>query len=387
MSDQPVPVIDAMHFRRTLGQYPTGVVVITAVTDGEVVGMTVGSFASVSIDPPLVAFFATSTSGSWRAIRESGTAFCVNVLSADQEDVCRQVASRKSDKFEGIPLRITERGHAVLEEALAYIECETEAIHPGGDHDIVVGRVLNLDMQGTTNPLLFFRGGYGAFIPLSLASADAGLASQMRFVDVARGAMERLAGDLDAEVSAVCTAGEDLVIAATAGPLVRPEMITRVGQRWPFAPPTGALFAVHRDEAERRRWLTRAAEKFGAGAATELLERVEAEGAVYAVGPVDSQAPLFDVLSLDVPLDLVHEHAAAYNPSVDEVTGEIDLRFVSAPIVVGGEMVFELSAWGRRQPLTKAQARQIIDRVKACAAEISTIIIDAGLVPNAAAAV
>jgi len=87
-----LPSIDTALFREVLGQYPTGVVVVTATDNaGDAIGMTVGSFTSVSLDPPLVAFLPSKTSSSWRALRESGDSFCINVLGASQEDVCRAV--------------------------------------------------------------------------------------------------------------------------------------------------------------------------------------------------------------------------------------------------------------------------------------------------------
>src|SRR5271170_6112265 len=99
MSDQ----IDPGRFREVLGQYPTGVVVVTAISpNGDAVGMTVGSFTSVSLDPPLVAFIPAKLSSSWKALRESGRSIGVNVLAADQEDVCRAMVKRKDRKFDGI---------------------------------------------------------------------------------------------------------------------------------------------------------------------------------------------------------------------------------------------------------------------------------------------
>jgi 3-hydroxy-9,10-secoandrosta-1,3,5(10)-triene-9,17-dione monooxygenase reductase component len=96
--------IDPERFREVLGQYPTGVVVVTAMGPADdALGMTVGSFTSVSIDPPLVAFLPSKMSSSWRSLRESGGSFCVNVLSSDQEDVCRAIAMRKHNKFDGMP--------------------------------------------------------------------------------------------------------------------------------------------------------------------------------------------------------------------------------------------------------------------------------------------
>ncbi|RVW07808.1 flavin reductase [Prescottella agglutinans] len=166
--------IDGAHFRKVLGQYPTGVVVVTAVAaDGEPLGMAVGSFTSVSLNPPLVAFLPDRKSSSWKALRESGDRFCINVLGSDQEDVCRAVATRKERKFEGITWRPSSAGMPVLEGAVAYIDCTVQDIHDAGDHHIVVGRVNDLDMiAATARPLLFFRGDYGSFAPLALAAGE-----------------------------------------------------------------------------------------------------------------------------------------------------------------------------------------------------------------------
>lgn len=163
--------IETQHFRDVLGQYPTGVVVVTAAdADGEPVGMTVGSFTSVSLEPPLVAFLPSKTSSSWAALQATGDHFCINVLRADQEELCRAVAIRKSNKFAGFDWRLSAGGNPVLEDAVAWIDCVTEHIHDGGDHDIVVGRVIDLDFGSPGQPLLFFRGGYGSFRPSSSAS-------------------------------------------------------------------------------------------------------------------------------------------------------------------------------------------------------------------------
>ena len=103
--------------------------------------MTVGSFTSVSLDPPLVAFLPDRNSSSWRALRESGERFCVNVLSAGQEDVCRAVAVRKTDRFHDIEWRPSPAGNPVINGAVAWIDCVTEQLHDAGDHHIVVGAV------------------------------------------------------------------------------------------------------------------------------------------------------------------------------------------------------------------------------------------------------
>ena len=156
--------IDPAHFRHVLGHFPTGVTAVTASTARGPVGLAIGSFASVSLDPPLVAFFAGSGSGSWAGIQAAG-AFCVNVLAADQEDVCRRFASRVEDKFTGLGWRAGPSGAPRLAGAVAWIDCTVEAITEAGDHDLCIGRVTDLAVNPAERhgPLLFLRGGYGRF--------------------------------------------------------------------------------------------------------------------------------------------------------------------------------------------------------------------------------
>jgi len=151
------------HFRKVLGHYPTGVVVVTAYADGSPIGMTLGTFGSVSLDPPLISFSPGVTSKSWEALETSGTRYCVNVLAEDQEHVCRAVAMRRRDKFAGIPLETSPEGNPVVTGSLAYIDCELYEKHLAGDHYIVVAKVQGLDVLRPVQPLLFLGGGYGSF--------------------------------------------------------------------------------------------------------------------------------------------------------------------------------------------------------------------------------
>lgn len=160
MSDSPS--IDSAVFRQVLGHFPTGVTAVTAVHDGRPVGMAIGSFTSVSLDPPLVAFLPGKTSGSWQAIREAGS-FCVNVMAHDQLEVCGVMASKAEDKFEGVSWRPGPTGSPIIEGSIAYIDCTIDAIHDGGDHDIVVGAVVQLEVLDGRDPLLFYQGSYGTF--------------------------------------------------------------------------------------------------------------------------------------------------------------------------------------------------------------------------------
>ncbi|KUI36463.1 flavin reductase family protein [Mycobacterium sp. GA-2829] len=161
------PSVDPDVFRRVLGQFPTGVVVVTAMSGHHPVGMTVGSFTSVSLQPALVAFLPDRSSSSWRALRESGDRFCVNVLSAEQQDVCRLIAARKTDKFDGVDWRPSKAGNPIITGAVAYVDCTVEVVHEAGDHHIVIGRVDDLNVLTGSDPLVFLKGEYGSFRSLS----------------------------------------------------------------------------------------------------------------------------------------------------------------------------------------------------------------------------
>ena len=151
--------IDQAHYRQVLGHFPTGVTVVAGIDGDEPVGLAVGSFFSLSIEPALVGFCVGKSSTSW-ARMESAGAFCVNILGADQEDVCRVFATSGEDKFASIGWRRTETGSPLIDGVLAWIDCEVDAVHDGGDHHIVVGRVQGLEVGHEGDPLVFFRGGY-----------------------------------------------------------------------------------------------------------------------------------------------------------------------------------------------------------------------------------
>lgn len=154
---------DAARFRQVLGHFPTGVTVVTAhPADGDPVGLAIGSFCSVSLEPPLVLFCAGNTSTTWPRIRDAGN-FCVNVLAEDQEDVCRAFAGRGTDRFAGLGWKPSHYGAPRIDGCLASIDCHVDTVHPGGDHDIVIGRVLDLAVHREGGPLVFYRGGYGRF--------------------------------------------------------------------------------------------------------------------------------------------------------------------------------------------------------------------------------
>ncbi|WP_241386689.1 3-hydroxy-9,10-secoandrosta-1,3,5(10)-triene-9,17-dione monooxygenase reductase subunit [Rhodococcus sp. CH91] len=164
--------IDPKTFRTVLGQFCTGITIITTVDDGAPVGFACQSFAALSLDPPLVLFCPTKQSRSWSAIERSGR-FCVNVLAEEQQQICARFGSREPDKFAGIDWAPSPLGSPVLSGSLAHIDCTVESVHDGGDHRVVFGRVSSLSEVGDEKerPLLFYRGRYTGIEPEKTAPA------------------------------------------------------------------------------------------------------------------------------------------------------------------------------------------------------------------------
>ncbi|MET9819508.1 flavin reductase family protein [Streptomyces sp. NPDC006355] len=152
--------ISDTRFREVLGHYCSGVTVITAI-DGDVpVGFACQSFQSLSLNPPMVTFSPARTSTTWPRIQRAGR-FAANVLAKGQDVLCRQFATSGGDKFSGVDWRPGLSGAPLLAGALAWVDCEITEVLEGGDHVIVIGRVLDLAADGGS-PLLFFRGRFGS---------------------------------------------------------------------------------------------------------------------------------------------------------------------------------------------------------------------------------
>lgn len=163
--DQSSPEIDPGQFRQVMGHFPTGVTVVTADGADRPVGVAIGSFASISLDPPLVGFFLGTQSGSWAPMEASGH-FCVNVLQNDQTELCGVMASKADDKFDGVDITpAPHSGAPILPGVHAIIDCRIHGVHELGDHNLIVGRVLAMDVRGDGAPMVFYKGQYGSFQP------------------------------------------------------------------------------------------------------------------------------------------------------------------------------------------------------------------------------
>jgi flavin reductase (DIM6/NTAB) family NADH-FMN oxidoreductase RutF len=153
--------LDPAVFRAVLGRFPTGVVVISASVDGRAEGMAVNSFTSVSLDPCLISFCAAHTSTTWPELRRAG-GFTVSILGSAHGDLCRLFARRGADRYgDGTGWTTSRSGHPVLADAIGWLDCDTAAVHPAGDHDVVLGRVLDAG-AADGDPLVFFGGRFGS---------------------------------------------------------------------------------------------------------------------------------------------------------------------------------------------------------------------------------
>lgn len=155
---------DCRAFRDTLGCFATGVTVITALApngekSGEPIGLTISSFNSVSLDPPLILWSLSAESPSLESFR-SASHYVVNVLSVDQQEISNRFAARSGDRFAGVPVRQSAHGAPLIDGCCAWFECANELQHAGGDHLIFVGRVERFTQGEATSPLVFHGGRY-----------------------------------------------------------------------------------------------------------------------------------------------------------------------------------------------------------------------------------
>ena len=152
---------DSREFRNALGRFATGVCLITVVDEKDnALAMTANSFSSVSLDPPLVLWNLQNTSDVYEYFSQPRH-FAINVLTQEQLDLSNQYARKDQHELDADHYRVGKHGAPVIRDALMSFECELYATHEGGDHLIIVGRVLELSGLPEGNPLLFYSGSYG----------------------------------------------------------------------------------------------------------------------------------------------------------------------------------------------------------------------------------
>lgn len=341
--------LDSRRLRETLGHCPTAVALITAMDDaGEPVGMVVGSFTSVSLDPPLVAYLPTITSGRYARLR-TAEIFCVNVLSAAQEDVCRHFAGGEAT-FDKITWSLSPGGAPIVDESVAWIECEVHSVQELGDHYLVVGQVRDLSPQAPEAPLVFFQGGYGRFSGVSLVAApDTKLIESVRTAEIARPYLEEISNRLSVGCEVIVQAGNDLVYVAAAGSV--PSLVgSSLGMRVPLIAPLGEQVAAWNEPAFQEGWLNRGGIT-DADARAEWLGRLgQARERGWSLSLVkrDNEVEFYRALREFAQGDVtpareravkatIAEMSATYEPVELESGQTYDIRSIVVPVLGDGD--------------------------------------------------
>jgi flavin reductase (DIM6/NTAB) family NADH-FMN oxidoreductase RutF len=256
MSTNTSTVIDPSIFRNVMGHYPTGVVVVTGRDpDGEVLAMVVGTFSSVSMEPPLVSFMPMKTSRTFEKMRDCES-LCINILGGEQEDIVLTVAQRWQNKLDGIDWFPSPSGDPVLADSVAWIDTRIRDTVEAGDHWIALCEVCDLAVTNPVSPLIFFQGGYGSFVCTSLmARMDHEILPAIHAAHAARPQIEELASSLGCEVSVFTAVSRDemaVVLSATAAGVDRADGLAH---RIPMVPPIGDTYVFDQDPPTQERWL------------------------------------------------------------------------------------------------------------------------------------
>ncbi|MFP1154860.1 flavin reductase [Mycobacterium sherrisii] len=383
------PPIDPRRFRGVMGSFPTGVAVVSAIdADGLPTGMAIGSFVSVSLDPPLIAFYPTVDSRSFARMR-TARSFCVNVIGAHQEAVCRIFASSSQDKFSDVDWEPAPSGAPRIVGSAAWIDCDFASISPAGDHYHVLGRVRDLDAADGTLPLVFFQGGYGRFSPASMvAIPEPDVIGYLQHADLARGEMESLATELGAESLTTAAVDDELIIVAGAGAPSAGTPRTRVGQRCPLAAPLGALFVAFGGAEAERTWIERAAQTLTEPqreACRDMLVRVRERGwsvTLASQTQLDLERSYRDYTASNRAPDHAERIRALsasvtdqYEPAELQADRPVAVRMISVPVFDddGGAIRLLLSIWGLPKPLTGTQIESCAARLAQSASRIAAI--------------
>lgn len=377
---------DRQAFRTVMGNYPTGVTVVTAIDDGgRPLGLTIGSFTSVSLDPPLVAFYPMAGSSTFATMREL-RGFCVNILAEDQEHICRQFASRQAEKFDGLQWRTSPNGRPILDDAIAWLDCDFDTVVPAGDHYIATGRVTDLAVERDRMPLLFFQGGYGSFLPRSLvASASGTLPGIFQTVDAARRPMEELADTLGVGCLAVSVVNGDLITLASTVQTGSHRVPAGVGARVRWAPPLGAMFVAWAGDEECEHWMRRSRSPLSDVQRAQLVEATETvrergwsigldteSQRTFESALVDCDSSPDDGADIDRLLEMLND---GYEPRELSDVDRFRVRHIGAPVFdKDGRVVLDLHLVQLPGSLTKAELDRYVDAVRAAATALTEAV-------------
>ena len=282
--------MDSEFHREVMGHYPTGVVLVSGMCDGEPVGMVVGTFSSVSLDPPLVSFMPMKTSRSYTRLTDAPV-LCINVLAHDQTDVCRVLAGSAPDKFDKVAWSLSPEGAPVLDGVVATIHCTRTEQFDAGDHWITLCAITSMDVPRPVTPLLFFQGGYGGFAPrIMSARGDAEVFAALRLADVARPHVEELSASLQCQTDVLVAVDADTLTTAVSAYGGDAQMTERLGQRIPLIPPIGLAYVAGAPDHVVQRWLAKVRDPGQAASYRARLDGVLTRGVEITASGPDAEA-------------------------------------------------------------------------------------------------
>lgn len=292
-------------WRTALGEYPTGVTLITSTdAQGQPVAMVVGTFVAVSQDPPLIGFLPDAGSTTFPVVAANGR-FSASVLGAEHEALCRAFARKDPDRFQLGEWVTSEAGVPRLRDALAWFDAGITESVPAGDHSFVVGAVEDFGVgDGSAGlPLLFLRGGYGSFaVPTAGLDPDS-LVAQLRAAEAAGPLVRQLASELGAQVMVSTVAQDAVVVLDETAPSDHQPTSTEDGgaprprAKFPFAAPLAPAFVAWGDDRRRSTWIENSRHLIGSvdrPALASLLQGVRDRG--YAVSTGQGIAAQFEAL-------------------------------------------------------------------------------------------
>ena len=241
--------VDARELRRCLGQFVTGVTVVTTcAVDGSLVGLTANSFSSVSLDPPLILWSQRVQAASHPAFRDADR-FAINILASNQVEISHRFGSPAGTRFEGLPITSGLGGVPLIDGCAAYLECRKEAMYPGGDHIIFIGRVERLVVSGSAPPA-FGQGKYMVVQPHDLGSltGDLGLpfAPSIEAVGLAQPLLEEFSAEHELTACLVVWGNHGPTIVRWTAPKNPLDVPLRTGLVLPVLSSAGGVaFAAH----------------------------------------------------------------------------------------------------------------------------------------------
>ncbi|BAU96754.1 flavin reductase [Corynebacterium suranareeae] len=246
---------DPKTFRNVMGHYPTGVAIVTGrANNGDLLAMVVGTFSSVSLDPPLVSFMPMKSSKTFARMRECSS-LCINIVGGEQEEEMLGIARRWENKLDGVDWYMSPSGDPVLKNAIAWIDTSISSIIEAGDHWITLCEVHDMEITNPVSPLLFFQGGYGSFVGTSLiARLSHEILPAIHAAHSAGNSLDTLAQTIGCEVSVFAAVSEDefaTVFHALAPGATEEQSFA---SRLPIVPPIGDTYMFNKSAEVQERW-------------------------------------------------------------------------------------------------------------------------------------